>query len=524
MASFVPRVGDEGVGKPGLWRFSTEPTGVHGRDMGTVSLVVTMLGGPGYTPHEGDEVSVDIHWMLFPPNDLDRNKDAEDGTLIFTHGVPTSSEQWAPVANMTSKYTGWSVAIDTPGMGRSSDPPHWDYTFKNDAALIKEFSSFLQRSEHFPGEPTKFHVYGDDWGGGAAVTFFTLYPEMCNLGTAQNPISFDGWPVGEIETIGRLMVLIVAIDEGDRDAEAQLLGEWMSFPETFVQILKTMVVNERAWNAFSLRKIRGPYELTHYRGGGSTIESLMKGKKLGTGYGPAWKPDPGLVTEGSPDYDPELAQKFKNWKALIKRASWLDPRQLTELDYSRINFPINIVWGQKDNMMPASQAWWFKLIVTNGQVLVTRIPDAGHFANLDQPGLVADALLNFITAFDPRRMGALIRPYAGELSVITAEFLEYYYSPSNPLAINDPLHTRGLAPPPTFEPPTPTSFTSGVTRTMIIAALGSDDRRSGRDSGTKKKHAVPLPRATSRTVAAEKKREKEETVDDLVAKINGSRD
>ena len=509
MASFIPRVGDKGVGRPGLQRFSTEPEQVLGQDMGLVELEVTMLGGPGYSPHKGEKATVSIHWILFSPNQADRDKPAEDGMDVFVHGVPANSEQWGQVVNMTSKYTGWAVAIDLPGMGKSSDPPRWDYTWYNDAAVIREFLLFLKESPTFPGSPDKFDVNGEDWGGGVALTFFALYPEMCVLGTVQNPISLDGYPVAEIETIGRLMFLIVAVEGGDREALVQLLGKWMEFPETLVQILKTMVVNERAWNAFSLRKIRGPYELTNYHEGGSTIELLKEGRK-DNGYGPAWKPDPNLVTLDAEGYDPELAQKFKNWKALIKRASWLDPKQLMDLDYSRIDFPVNVVWGQNDNMMPASQAVWYKTILTNPKafVIITRIPNAGHFSHIDQPGPVADSHLNFITTFHPKKTDALIRPYAGELSVVTVEFLEYFYCPSDPLDINLPLHTRNGH---------SSILTSESSTTTTIIAVGSEKK----SNGSEKKYTAPFP--SSKVVGGGRNQQKKKNLESIVKEINDSK-
>ena len=76
----------------------------------------------------------------------------------------------------------------------------------------------------------------DDWGSGIASHYAARYAGRLNALVQMDPIAFDGYPVNEIQAIGRASE-IPNTPEGD----AQYGMLFAAFDQTLVQILKTMV-------------------------------------------------------------------------------------------------------------------------------------------------------------------------------------------------------------------------------------------------------------------------------------------
>ena len=64
---------------------------------------------------------------------------------------------------------------------------------------------------------------------------------------------------------------------------------------------------------------------------------------------------------------------------------------------SRIPNETLVVWGEKDRMMPASQAAIWAERIPNARVLI--VPDVGHFAMQEEPATVA-AIGDFLAGGD----------------------------------------------------------------------------------------------------------------------------
>jgi pimeloyl-ACP methyl ester carboxylesterase len=293
--------------------------------------------------------------------------------IVFVHGVPTSSHQWRPVQHLLAPYL-LTYNIDLIGMGQSDKPLEgWDYTFANDAEIL---IGLLDEWGH-----EKIVVVGDDWGGGVALTFAATYPDRTDLCVWMNSTTYDQWPVAEIETIARMA-------KADDQEFQRFAGQ---FPMFLAILLRMMLHRHANITARDMRAFREAYETVDYDKGGS----LLKGN----------------AAYGSP--------KIESIRALALRGASLDPRWMLDLPYQNITSPSMGLWGKEDIYMDAVDLYRFKKDMRNAPVRLQTIPEAGHLAMVDQPHVVADALLDFITQY--RGTEVLAKPYDGFPEVLGAQ-------------------------------------------------------------------------------------------------------
>ncbi len=347
--------------------------------------------------------------------------------VLLLHGVPTNKRQHQPVQKMIAPYCR-TISIDMLGMGMSSKDVNWfnrNQTFGwapttrdlaattqedmnaeaaqsgkrkwgwwiNDADYIHAIMRDLSmRGKFGPPKrdregreiPEKFFFYSDDWGSGIAAHFAAEYNNRLLGSIYQNPIAFSGYFVKEIETIGQASLLQY---NPEQNKATPWLDPFMaamgSFAQTITMIYKQMVHYPERLNQYTLREIQRPYMDVDYERNG------------GRGGG-----------DGSDVATPvTMKLDFDAIRVLSQRASTLMPAQLMPYDerrnpqgvkYQKITHPTFILWGDKDSMMPPSQRFKFKYAIRNATVRTQLIPDAGHFSAVDQPELVAEALLDFI--------------------------------------------------------------------------------------------------------------------------------
>ena len=173
--------------------------------------------------------------------------------ILFLHGVPTNRRQWEDIQTHVSRFAE-TIAIDMLGMGESTKPRM--YGKKHDAALNdrwlwKHDLDYIDKlMEHeYPGR--KFIFVADDWGSGIASHYAAKYnSNRLNAFVQLDPIAFDGYPVNEIQAIGRAS-LIPNTPEGD----AMFAGAMGAFDQTLVQIYKTMVYDSSVYNQYKLRNV-----------------------------------------------------------------------------------------------------------------------------------------------------------------------------------------------------------------------------------------------------------------------------
>jgi pimeloyl-ACP methyl ester carboxylesterase len=298
--------------------------------------------------------------------------------VLLLHGVPCNRAQWEDVQRFLGRFCE-TIAIDMLGMGESTQPRLYGKKDNpsNDAQWhwVNDIDYVEQLMQHeYPGR--KFIFIADDWGSGIASHYDAAHNNRLNALIQLDAIAFDGYPVNEIQTIGRASQ-IPNTPEGD----AMFAAAFAAFDQTLVQILKTMVYNPGVYNQYNLRKLIFPYVDVDYERN-TAKDGVTDVAKAAT-----------------------LRLHLHNLRVLAERAAILSPALLLPyhpeynprgVDYQKITVPTLIAWGEFDNMMPAAQTQRFANVLGTDDVQITYIPRAGHFAHTDQPLFVADTIINFI--------------------------------------------------------------------------------------------------------------------------------
>lgn len=299
--------------------------------------------------------------------------------ILFLHGVPSNRDfGYYEIQKRVSPFCR-TVSIDMLGMGESDSPRDygvdqemppgsplgsrpWDWV--HDVDYVDQVMKALYDEE-------KFYFFADDWGSGINSHYAAKYNNRL-LGFIQlDPIHATGYPVAEIQAIGRASLL-------DDQTFMMAMG---AADQTIIQILKTMVYNSAKFNQYTYRPILKIYVDMDYE-----RSAYEKGE------------DASSLT---------LRLKFQKLRVLADRAAILSPALLLPYDpvknpkgvkYDQIDAPTLILWGADDNMMPAEQVHSFANIMPNSSVNIVKIKNAGHFAGFDQPDIVAENILNFIRA------------------------------------------------------------------------------------------------------------------------------
>jgi pimeloyl-ACP methyl ester carboxylesterase len=314
--------------------------------------------------------------------------------VLLLHGVPSNRYLYFPIQKRLAPFCR-TIAIDMLGMGQSSMPrmygkPKPGQT-EQDIAKEKEYAGINQpwdwvfdtdyvdklMNTLYPGE--KFYFVADDWGSGISSHYAAKFDSDRLLGFIQiDPISFDGYPVSEIQAIGRASEIPVVVQNEVDDAMfKQAMG---SVDQTMVQIFKTMVYDPNVWNQYFLRAIKHPYIDVDY--------------------------DRSEYRDGEDATSLTLRLHWEALRVLADRAAILSPALLLPYDseknpkgvkFQNITVPTLVLWGDKDNMMPSQQVYRFKWVLKNAPVQIVMIQNAGHFAATDKPNYVSAAILDFIS-------------------------------------------------------------------------------------------------------------------------------
>jgi len=297
---------------------------------------------------------------------------------VFLHGVPCNRAQWEPVQRHIARFCE-TISIDMLGMGESSQPRMYGYKEKgehNDCWHWQNDVDYLEKLMQalYPGR--KFFLIADDWGSGIASHYAAQHNDRL-LGLIHfDAIAFDGYPVNEIQAIGR-GALIPNTPEGD----AKFAEIFADFDQKLVQILKSMVYFPGVYNQYKMRPLTFPY-----------VDVDYERNRAGDG-----------VTEVAKSRTMHLC--FHNIRVLAERSAILSPALLLPYHpqknpngcpYEKITVPSLIAWGQYDTMMPAAQTQRFAYALGTDDVQVHYIPSAGHFPHTDQPDYTADTIINFI--------------------------------------------------------------------------------------------------------------------------------
>lgn len=307
-------------------------------------------------------------------------KTGDKGPLVlFIHGVPCNRGQWEEVQRYVGRFCE-TIAIDMLGMGESTQPRMYGQRGKEDGHYEAwhwyndvDYVEKLMQHE-YPGR--KFVLVADDWGSGIASHYAAKHNDRLLALIHFDAVAFDGYPVNEIQAIGRASQ-IPNTPEGDQ-MFAQAFG---AFDQSMVQILKSMVHRPDAYNQYKMRLLTFPYVDVDY-------------ERNGKGDG---------VSEIANSVTMRL--NFHNIRVLADRASVLSPALLLPhhpqknpngVKYRDITVPALIGWGEYDKMMPAAQTQRFAYAHGTDDIQLELIPRAGHFAHTDQPMRVSSSIINFI--------------------------------------------------------------------------------------------------------------------------------
>lgn len=305
--------------------------------------------------------------------------------VLFLHGVPTNRAQWEEIQRHVGRFCE-TIAIDMLGMGESTKPRQYGkrtdqrdndlWYWKHDVDYIEE----LMQHE-YPGR--KFIFVADDWGSGINSQYAARHNDRLDAFIQLDPIAFDGYPVNEIQAIGRASQ-IPNTPEGDE----MFAAAFGAFDQTLVQIYKTMVYDPNVYNQYTLRSITFPY-----------VDVDYERNRAGDG-----------VTDVAKSTTLKL--KMHNIRVLADRAAILSPALLLPyhpeknpegVKYENITVPTLVMWGEYDNMMPAAQTQRFANVLSTDDVQITYVPRAGHFAGTDNPRFVSDTIVNFVRRLKGRQ-------------------------------------------------------------------------------------------------------------------------
>lgn len=258
--------------------------------------------------------------------------------LLFVHGIPTNARLWRHVQGyLEDRYQ--TYAMDMMGYGESDMPVEgMAYTLNNQAEVIKGVIDALDLKG-------KVILVGHDHGGGASQIFASKYGEYLSRLVLVNPVSFDYWPVLEVEA---LAALAGATDEVLHAAFVQAAA---SFPV----LMRT-----------------GSYEKTAF-----TDQNIKQN------YLRFWGRGPNLL----------------GFRSLIKACTDPHNQETLQIDYSKITCPTMICWALNDAWMPKEAAFRIKGAI-KGPVRLNFIERCGHWAQEDRPDVLAALIDDFVTEWE----------------------------------------------------------------------------------------------------------------------------
>lgn len=258
--------------------------------------------------------------------------------VLAVHGIPTNARLWRHVQEkLKDRYK--IYAMDMIGYGQSDMPlDGFEHTLGNQAEVIKAVIEEL-------GLKGKVILVGHDHGGGACQIMASKYCKHIHRLALINPVSFDYWPVLEVEAFN---ALVGAPDDTLRVAMGQAVAG-------FGALLRM----------------------------GSHDKIAFTDKNVKENYLQFWGRGPGLT----------------GFKSLIKVCSQPSNKETLAIDYGRITCPTLVCWALHDAWMPREAAVRIKQAIA-GPVRLQFIERAGHYVLEDRPDVVAAYLDDFVTEWE----------------------------------------------------------------------------------------------------------------------------
>ena len=282
------------------------------------------------------KVQVNIDGLKLNVNVIEEG--SGDTSLLMVHGIPTNARLWRHVQGLfKERYT--TYAMDMIGYGESDMPlDKFKHTLSNQGEVIRAVIEEL-------GLKGKVVLVGHDHGGGAAQIMASKYCGHLHRLVLINPVSFDYWPVLEVEAFN---ALVGAPDE-------VLKGAMQQAAAGFAGLMRT----------------------------GSFDKIAFTDKNVKQNYLRFWARGPELT----------------GFKSLVKVCSEPGNAETMSIDYDGIRCPTLICWALHDAWMPKQAAVEIKQKV-KGPVRLEFIERAGHYVLEDRPDAIAAQIDDFITEWD----------------------------------------------------------------------------------------------------------------------------
>jgi pimeloyl-ACP methyl ester carboxylesterase len=294
-------------------------------------------------------MSIPVHAITLHGHTFHYRMAGSGPTLVLLHGVTCSSETWEEIIPPLAKHF-TVIAPDLLGHGQSAKPST-EYSPGAYAAFVRDLLVGLER--------TRVTLVGHSLGGGVAMQFSYLFPEMIER-----------------------MVLVSA---GGLGRELHGLLRMAALPGA--DVVLPLVAAER---------LRGLVD----RGLG--LLGKM-GLRAGTDAREMWRGFGTFV-----DADTRRAF-FHTMRTVIDAGG--QRAVATDRLYLASHMPTLIVWGEKDPIIPASHAETAHRHIEGSRLEI--FAGAGHFPYLDSPFRFVSVLTDFIRSTEPARTDAVT--VAGEI-------------------------------------------------------------------------------------------------------------
>lgn len=190
------------------------------------------------------QASLEMAYMDAPPATATNR-----GTVVLLHGKNFSGAYWGETATAL-RANGYRVVIpDQVGFGKSSKPPHYQFSF---AQLATNTRELLQHAG-----VQSFHLVGHSMGGMLATRYALMFPPDVQSLVLVNPIGLEDWQAQGVP--------YQTVDKAYRQETAQTVekirayqrenyfhGEWKPEYERWVQMLARFLRDpdypRMAWN------------------------------------------------------------------------------------------------------------------------------------------------------------------------------------------------------------------------------------------------------------------------------------
>ncbi len=260
--------------------------------------------------------------------------------VLLVHGMAGSRETWLAAQEILAESFD-VIAVDLPGHGKSS-LPNGDYSLGSLAAALRDLLDRLQIE--------RATIVGHSLGGGISLQFTYQFPERCER--------------------------LVLVGSGGLGREVSAFLRVLSLPGAPFA-LSGLLVLRRNEHAQSIGRLLHPVA--------SRIFADL----------------PLMLKHFAALQEPALRRSFI---ATIRAV--IDPggQRVTAVDRLHLagRLPVLVVWGRRDQMIPASHALAVAQSIPHARIEV--FEDAGHYPHEHDPARFASSLTSFIEETIPARV------------------------------------------------------------------------------------------------------------------------